>query len=118
VIFGAGYGFENLAAAKWLLGKELYYWGDIDTHGFAILNQLRRTLPHAASMLMDERTLLDHRELWGIEERQESAELALLKGEEREVYDGLRQGRWGERVRLEQERVGFERVVDVLGRLP
>lgn len=118
VIFGAGYGFENLAAAKWLLGKDLYYWGDIDTHGFAILNQLRRTLPHAASMLMDERTLLDHRELWGIEERQESAELALLKGEEREVYDGLRQGRWGERVRLEQERVGFERVLDVLGRLP
>jgi hypothetical protein len=118
VIFGAGYGFENLAAAKWLLGKDLYYWGDIDTHGFAILNQLRRTLPQAVSMLMDEQTLLDHQALWGTEERPESAELALLKGEEREVYDGLRQGRWGERVRLEQERVGFERVVDVLGRLP
>ena len=93
VIFGAGYGFENLGAAKWLHRKELYYWGDIDTHGFAILNQLRRTLPHVTSVLMDERTLLDHRDLWGTEERPESRELDLLEGGERVVYDGLRQGR-------------------------
>ena len=29
----------------WLLEKEIYYWGDIDTHGFAIFNQLRGFLP-------------------------------------------------------------------------
>jgi hypothetical protein len=115
VIFGAGYGFENLGAAKWLHRKELVYWGDIDTHGFAILNQLRRTLPHAVSVLMDERTLLYHRDLWGMEEWPESRDLELLEGEERVVYEGLRQGRWGERVRLEQERIGFDRVMDLLG---
>lgn len=117
VIFGAGYGFDNLAAASWLLQRELYYWGDIDTHGFAILNQLRRALPHAVSILMDQQTLLDHRLLWGVEERQESADLAHLYGEERVVYDLLRGNHWGERVRLEQERIGFDRVREVLRRV-
>jgi hypothetical protein len=114
VVFGAGYGFENLGAAKWMRQKNLYYWGDIDTHGFAILNQLRRTLPHAVSVLMDEKTLLEHRSLWGTEARPERGELELLEREERVVYDGLRRGRWGERVRLEQERVGFVRVMELL----
>ncbi len=114
VIFGAGYGFENLTAAKWLLGTELYYWGDIDTHGFAILNQLRRTLPHAQSMLMDERTLLEHRALWGAEERPDCADLANLTVEERGVFERLRGNHWGENVRLEQEKVGFDRLREAL----
>jgi hypothetical protein len=50
-----GYGFDNLAAALWLQQKDIYYWGDIDTHGFAILNQLRGFFPHAVSFLMDQR---------------------------------------------------------------
>lgn len=41
VVFGAGYGWEALAAADWLRRQPLYYWGDLDTHGFAILDQLR-----------------------------------------------------------------------------
>jgi hypothetical protein len=117
VIFGAGYGFDNLAAAQWLFQKDLYYWGDIDTHGFAILNQLRRFLPHAVSILMDQQTLLDHRPLWGVEARPECADLVLLDGEERVLYDQLRRDHWGERVRLEQERIGFDRLRDVLRQL-
>lgn len=38
VIFGAGYGWEALARASWLHRCRLHYWGDIDTHGFAILD--------------------------------------------------------------------------------
>lgn len=117
VIFGAGYGFDSLRAANWLHRNELYYWGDIDTHGFAILNQLRQALPHAVSLLMDERTLLDHRALWVTEARPECGELDLLVGEERVVYDGLRRGRWGERVRLEQERIGFRALSEALLRV-
>ena len=41
VVFGAGYGWEALARASWLHRCQLHYWGDIDTHGFAILDQLR-----------------------------------------------------------------------------
>ncbi|AJF06410.1 Wadjet anti-phage system protein JetD domain-containing protein [Geoalkalibacter subterraneus] len=108
VIFGAGYGFENLASAPWLNEKEIHYWGDIDTHGFAILNQLRRFFPHARSFLMDRRTFLGHRRLWGQEMKPETANLDKLNKEEAALYDQLRDNHWGERIRLEQERVGFD----------
>ncbi len=114
VIFGAGYGFDNLAAAPWLHGKEMYYWGDIDTHGFAILNQLRGLFPHAESFLMDQQTLLAHRSFWGVEDQPETGSLDRLNTEESILYDNLRQHHWGERVRLEQERIGFDLLLDIL----
>jgi hypothetical protein len=117
VIFGAGYGFDNLAASSWLRRREIHYWGDIDTHGFAILNQLRALFPHARSLLMDERTLLAHRAHWGVEEEPETAELMRLNAEERALYDGLRRNRWGDRIRLEQERIGFDFLLAALRRL-
>ncbi len=108
VIFGAGYGFDNLAEARWLGSREISYWGDIDTHGFAILNQFRGYFPEASSFLMDRETLLAHRELWGVEDRPESADLPNLNSDEKGLYQELRENRWGERVRLEQERIGFK----------
>ncbi len=117
VIFGAGYGFDHLAAASWLQQKIIYYWGDIDTHGFAILNQLRGFLPHVVSFLMDPQTLLAHRSLWGTEGQPETGALARLTSEENALYDQLRQNHWGERVRLEQERIGFDFLRAVLRRL-
>lgn len=117
VLFGAGYGFDNLAAAPWLHEKQIYYWGDIDTHGFAILNQLRGFLPHVVSFLMDQQTLLAHRTLWGVETQPEKGILTRLTSEESRLYDQLRQKHWGAQVRLEQERIGFELLRDVLRRL-
>jgi hypothetical protein len=108
VVFGAGYGFANLAATPWLHQKDMYYWGDIDTHGFAILNQLRGFLPHVVSLLMDQQTLLAHKALWGVEMQPETGTLTRLNFEESALYDQLRQNHWGERVRLEQERIGFD----------
>ena len=114
VIFGAGYGFDNLAAVPWLSKKEIRYWGDIDTHGFAILNQLRVYFPRAVSLLMDRRTLLAHRALWGVEAQPETGNLSRLNAEEMVLYDQLRRNHWGERIRLEQERIGFDFLLDVL----
>ena len=108
VIFGAGYGFENLAAASWLRQKKILYWGDIDTHGFAILNQLRKTFPNAASFLMDRKTFLAHRTLWGTEPHPKTGNLERLNAEESAFFDELRCNRWGDRLRLEQERIGFD----------
>jgi len=39
------------------------YWGDVDTHGMAILAEVRRALPHVRSALMDLETLQDHRHM-------------------------------------------------------
>lgn len=117
VIFGAGYGFDNLAGSFWLHRKSIYYWGDIDTHGFAILNQLRGFFPHVVSFLMDQQTLLAHRSLWGVEATPETGTLAWLTPEESVLYDQLRRNHWGNRVRLEQERIGFDFLRDILRRL-
>lgn len=106
-IFGAGYGWEALARAAWLHRCRLYYWGDIDTHGFAILDQLRRHLPGATSFLMDLETLLAHRTHWGEEPEPAAHDCLRLTDEEAAVYDALRYDRLQPRLRLEQERVGF-----------
>lgn len=107
VVFGAGYGWEALARAQWLHRCQLHYWGDIDTHGFAILDQLRGYFPGAASFLMDRATLLAHRLHWGEEPDPERHDLARLTPEETAVYDDLRFDRHQPRLRLEQARVGF-----------
>lgn len=108
VIFGAGYGFDALAQANWLLRCQIHYWGDIDTHGFAILNSARNYLPHIQSFLMDENTLKEHIELAGSEFAQHGAEkLFNLTTQEQSMYQGLKHHIWGQNVRLEQERIGW-----------
>ncbi len=118
LIFGAGYGFEMLAQAHWLHDKAIHYWGDIDTHGFAILDQLREKFLHAESFLMDRATLLAHRQLWTEEPEPTQRDLPRLTLEERALYDDLRWKRMGDgevrQVRLEQERVGFGHVKEAL----
>ena len=117
VVFGAGYGWEALARAAWLQRCQLHYWGDIDTHGFAILDQLRGQFPHAASMLMDMDTLLAHRAHWGAEPEPARHDLPLLTPAEAAVYDALRFDQLQPRLRLEQERVGFGCLRALLARM-
>ncbi|MDM0046940.1 DUF3322 domain-containing protein [Variovorax dokdonensis] len=118
VAFGAGYGWEALARAAWLHRCQLHYWGDIDTHGFAILDQLRGHFPHTASFLMDRNTLLAHRLHWGEEPQPARHELPRLTIEEAAVYDELRFDRHRSRLRLEQERIGFGWVCERLACIP
>jgi len=117
LIFGAGYGFEVLAHAAWLTRCQVFYWGDIDTHGFAILDQLRASLPHAHSLLMDRDTLLAFEAQWGKEEKQTLRELPRLNTEERALYDDLRDNCLGPNLRLEQERIGFGWIENALAAL-
>ena len=108
VIFGAGYGFEALAQADWLSRCALHYWGDIDTHGFAILDQLRARHPHAQSFLMDRPTFLAHRAQWAVEPQPTARDLPRLMTDEAALYDDLRCLRLSDQaLRLEQERIGF-----------
>lgn len=107
VIFGSGYGFDMLGDAEWLKRCRIYYWGDIDTHGFAILDQLRCYFDNVASFLMDRATLLAFESQWGNEEKQTLRDLPRLIGEERALFDDLRDNRIRGNLRLEQERIAF-----------
>jgi hypothetical protein len=86
------------------------YWGDIDTHGFAILNRVRRHLPQARSMLMDQPTLLDHRDRWVSESTPTAVTLDRLTEAEAALYADLVSATYGPSVRLEQERISFAAV--------
>ena len=118
VIFGGGYAIDRLADIAWLRDREITYWGDIDTHGFRILDCLRASLPHARSMLMDEATLLAHTAMWGAEDKDKRylGELQRLNAEEKAIFHALRDNHHGERIRLEQERIGYASVVAALER--
>lgn len=110
VFFGLGYGLDRLREIEWLHDKDIYYWGDIDTHGFAILNRLRGAFPKTQSFLMDQETLMLHRSLWVQEQKQFNGRLEHLTDSEQSLYEDLRNDRFGSCVRLEQERVAFSRV--------
>lgn len=107
VLFGAGYGWSALARAQWLARCEIRYWGDIDTHGFAILHQLRGHFGHVESFLMDRATLMAHEPLWGEEASPARHDLPRLTANEQDLYDELRDNRIRPGLRLEQERVGY-----------
>ena len=107
VFWGRGFDVDSVGQLPWLAEAEVIYWGDIDTHGFAILDQLRGFFAHAASFLMDRETLLAHRSHWGDEPEPARHDLSRLTTEEAAVYDDLRFDRHQPRLRLEQERVRF-----------
>ncbi len=114
VIFGRGYNFNHLVKASWINEKELWYWGDIDTHGFAILNQFRTYFPSTRSFLMDKKTLMTHQDHWGMEKTPTAAGLSKLTREEALLYDELRYNTIRDNLRLEQEFIDFSRVVEVV----
>lgn len=111
-LYGGGYGFSSLRGAAWLRECRVLYWGDIDTHGFRILDQLRAIHPHVESVLMDEATLLAHREAWGREPTPSQGVLTRLTPSEADLYEALGKDRWGASVRLEQELISWDWALD------
>ena len=114
VIFGAGYGWDALARSRWLNDCPVHYWGDIDTHGFAILDQLRSYFAHVESFLMDRETLDAHAPFWGVEDQPSRTDLPRLTAEECALYDDLRDNRIRHGLRLEQELEGYGWLCDRL----
>ena len=109
VIMQLGNGVDVLGCLPWVNKAHCIYWGDLDTHGFAILNRARMYLPKLKSVLMDEGTLHDHRDLW-VEEKVQYGEgaLTLLSDSEQAVYQAIKRNGWGQNVRLEQERIAWD----------
>jgi hypothetical protein len=115
VLFGGGYAVDILQGLGWLADLDLVYWGDVDTHGFAILNRLRHRFPRARSILMDRDTLLAHQSQWVTESTPTRAALDRLTPAELELYADLVGGTLGPAIRLEQERVSFAALKQALG---
>jgi hypothetical protein len=113
-VFGSGYSVGLLESLPWLAHTDLIYWGDIDTHGFAILDRLRGRYPHTTSMLMDRDTLLDHRAHWTHEPNQVTQPLTHLTMAETTLWQELGAHIHGPSIRLEQERIRFSAITEAL----
>ncbi|NOQ34337.1 MAG: hypothetical protein GQ569_00395 [Methylococcaceae bacterium] len=115
VIFGLGYAVDLLKDACCLQSAKLYYWGDLDTHGFAILSRLRGYYPQVQSLLMDEKTLQKF-ELMRVTEPENTAELgelANLTELENKLFKFLQK----HLIRLEQERISYTYLLQQLDSL-
>ncbi len=110
VVWGGGYTLGGRRVLAWLSDRDVRYWGDVDTHGLAILGRLRQQLPAARSFLMDAQTLTAHRAHWGREPAQVTSPIAGLTAAEAALHRDLVEGTYGDAVRLEQERVRFSAV--------
>ncbi len=116
VIFGLGYGIHSLKGIPWLDERRIYYWGDIDTHGFSMLSMTRGIFPQCRSLLMDEETLIAHRHCC-VEEpisKRFTGELSHLNEMETKLFNDLKNNSFGENLRLEQEQIGFDFLLDAL----
>jgi len=107
VIFGSGFSLTTLQDIPWLASREIIYWGDLDTHGFDILHRLRARFDSVQSIMMDYQTLLAHPRQWVNEPSPTNRTLTNLNDAERALYHDLVEDRYGQAVRLEQERVRF-----------
>jgi hypothetical protein len=115
VIFGLGYAVDLLAQARCLQTATIYYWGDLDTHGFAILSRMRGYFPSTHSLLMDNETLQTFKKLWVAEPKSNlvSYELANLTADEQQVFQYVK----SHNIRLEQERISYSYFLNALNNI-
>jgi hypothetical protein len=102
-IFGGG---KNVAwmEAAWLKSKNVAYWGDLDTWGLSILSDVRTKLPTVTVLMMDQKTLLLHKDRM-VEERKSVDNLPeFLTTSETEIFLNLK-NTYKLTSRLEQERL-------------
>lgn len=109
IIFGSGFQVGQLKKINVLKNTPIYYWGDIDTHGFSILNQIRQHHPQIVSLLMDSKTLIHHQAYWVEEPKPTKAQLDHLTAAEQNLYQALIQQQYAPyAIRLEQERIEYD----------
>lgn len=111
VIFGKGYAVEELKKIKCLAKKKIFYWGDIDTHGFKILGILRSYFPNTFSFFMNEETFVKYSKFWVVEKKPFLDSVMYLTPREEEMLHALQNNKYGLSLRLEQERIPYQAVV-------
>ena len=109
-IWGGGGAAALLETVPWLARCRIFYWGDLDVHGFHILSRLRLAHPHTQSVLMNEATLDRFEPYWKKSGDATYEEISMLSSEEKEVYTRLQDAS----VLLEQEKIAYPYAVEML----
>lgn len=103
VVWGHGFGVDIMKDVVWMQKKRIYYWGDLDAHGFQILSEIRSHFPQVESFLMDRETFDKFFEGEKGAETNVEKELCLTH-EENEMFNFLKMNNY----RLEQEKIPYD----------
>ena len=98
---GLGRGITAVYNAQWLARQPIYYWGDMDLDGFAILSDIRHRFPQTLSLFMDAGTLIQFKSLATKTTERTIAEPTTLTASELAAYRTCK----AEGLRLEQEHI-------------
>ena len=109
-IFGGGRAVSLLKNVSWLSKVQILYWGDIDAHGLAILNQFKGYFPKTNSILMDKVTLDNFKAFQVVGEAMKDTLLEHLNADELAFFNYLRINN----IRLEQEKITNDTVLNFL----
>ena len=107
VLWGHGFGVDILKSVEWLRTRRIFYWGDLDAHGFLILSELRKHFQQVESFLMDRKTFEAFFEGDKGTETNVVGDLYLTL-KEKEMFEYLKDCNF----RLEQEKIPFEYAID------
>lgn len=100
---GGGFHVSCLKGVEWLSKKNIYYWGDIDEHGFQILHQVRTYFPNTQSLMMERETFWQFIDFAVRGSPSNVETLDWLTFEEREMFTDLKH--FPQKNRLEQEKI-------------
>ena len=102
-VWGKGFAINSLKDVFWLNSKDIFYWGDMDIHGFQILSQLRGYFPNTKSIMMNMHTYNEFKEMSVENKVSIPPSLSNLNEKESELYKFLKENRR----RLEQEKITY-----------
>lgn len=99
---GGGFMVSHLKNIHWLNDKNIFYWGDLDAHGYIMLHQMRSYFPQTTSVMMDSITFdLFKKEGLVKGEKITSENLYLLTADEKKMFDYFKLSN----LRFEQEKI-------------
>ena len=114
-IWGHGYTVNSLNNIEWFNSKKIYYFGDLDEHGFDILSSYRRFYPNIQSFCMEKSDWNKHLQYAVVGKKLESSRIPEnLIVEENEVFQIIRNSTQN---RIEQERISVSYIQEKLNLL-
>ena len=111
-IWGHGFTVNILKEVNWIKSKALFYFGDLDEHGYEILSTFRDCFSETKSFCMDIKTFEEFKNFRVKGEVLRGAIPANLREEEQEVFNLLKQN--SNENRLEQERISQQWIIKKL----
>lgn len=121
---GDGFGAAAVASIPWLAAApHLIYWGDMDAHGFEIVDNFRREGLPIRTILMDQTTYERYEKYGSSTDAQgrplkhvARKPLLHLTAIERTLYEHLTDPNWTRYLRIEQERIPLQIAADAVGK--